>query len=265
MGEAPLGTTDTVQSPDGTTIAWERSGSGSRVVLVDAAGSFRGFGPLASLPEALTSHFEVIAYDRRGRGESGDTQPYAVEREVEDLRAVLDAAGGSANVFGFSSGAVLALHAAAAGLPIARLVLLEPPIQIDDEPPDLEMEQEITALVAAGRRGDAVEYFHRSIGVPDEFLVGMRDAPTWPTWQSIAHTLVYDSIVTRTFPASLLASISTPTLVIDSDASEEDLHRWAQITADRLPNGSHRTLPGEWHGVAVEDLAPALVEFYANV
>ena len=264
MGAGPSGKADTVQSPDGTTIAWERSGSGSRVVIVDAAGSFRGFGPLASLPEALASRFEVVTYDRRGRGESGDTLPYAVEREVEDMSAVIAAAGGSANVFGFSSGAVLALHAAAAGLPISKLALLEPPIQLDDEPPDLEMEQEITALVAAGRRGDAVEYFHRSIGVPEEFLVGMRDAPTWPTWEAIAHTLVYDSIVTRTFPESRLASISTPTLVIDSDASDEDLHRWAQITADRLPNGSHRTMPGEWHGVSVDDLVPVIAQFFGS-
>jgi pimeloyl-ACP methyl ester carboxylesterase len=253
-----------VESPDGTPIAWERAGSGPRVVLVDAAGSFRGFGPLAALPGHLTSRLEVITYDRRGRGGSGDTPPYAVEREIEDLGVVLDAAGGSASVFGFSSGGVLALHAAAAGLPITRLALLEPPILLDDEPPDLELERELAAMIAAGRRGDAVEHFHRSIGVPDEFLVGMRDAPTWSTWEAIAHTLVYDSIVTRTFSAARLQSIATPALVIDSDASDEYLHQRAVVTADRLPNGSHRTMAGEWHGVAAEDLAPVLVAFFAN-
>ena len=253
----------TVTSRDGTTIGFDNVGSGPALILVDAAGSFRGFGPMGPLAEALASHFMVMTYDRRGRGESGDTLPYAVEREVEDIQALIDAAGGSAFVHGFSSGAVLALLAAARGLAISRLALLEPPLPLDPpSPEEPDLGAEVAALVAAGRRGDAVEHFQRSIGVPEEYLVGMREQPWWPAMEALAHTLVYDSLITGTFPLDRLPEIATPTLVIDSEGTDDQLRRWADGAAAALPNGSRLTLPGEWHGVAPEVLAPALVAFF---
>jgi pimeloyl-ACP methyl ester carboxylesterase len=253
-----------VMSSDGTSIAFDRAGTGPALILVDAAGCFRGFRPMGELSTVLSSEFTVITYDRRGRGESTDTVPYAVEREVDDLRALIEAAGGSAFVYGFSSGAVLALHAAMRGLAISKLALLEPPLPTDDQPatdPD-PLETEVAELVDAGRRGDAVEHFNRSIGVPPEMLVGMRAAPFWPALEALAHTLVYDAIITRSLPVARLATVTTPTLVIDSEQSDERMGGWAERLRATMPNASRRSLEGEWHGVATEDLAPVLAEFF---
>ena len=252
-----------VRSPDGTSIAFERAGTGPALILVDAAGCFRGFGPMRPLAARLASDFMVFTYDRRGRGDSTDTAPYAVEREVDDLQALIDAAGGSAFVYGFSSGAVLALHAAARGLAIPRLALLEPPVAVDDRPkPQPDLATELAELVAAGRRGEAVERFQTAIGVPAEMVAGMRGAPFWPALEAIAHTLVYDLAITASLPASRLSAITTPTLVIDSENSDGGLRTSAQVVSDALPNAWHRSLKGEWHGVPPEDLAPVLAEFF---
>ena len=251
-----------VRSRDGTTIGYTSIGNGPPVVLVDPAGGFRGFGLLTPLAEQLAEDFTAVTYDRRGRGESGDTPPYAVEREIEDLGSVIDAAGGDAFVYGFSSGAILALWAAADGLPIRKLALLEPPLAFEPEPEADDLGAEVADLVAAGRRGDAVMHFNRSIGVPEEMLDGMQDAPWWPAMEAMAHTLVYDTRISGGFDVARLASIATPTLIVDSSASDERLHGWASAAANALPNGVHRTLVGEWHGVAPEILAPVMREFY---
>jgi pimeloyl-ACP methyl ester carboxylesterase len=249
-----------VMSRDGTTIAYSQVGTGPAVVLVDAASCYRGFGPMGELAAALSASFTVYTYDRRGRGESTDTPPYAVEREVEDLAAVIEVAGGTAFVHGFSSGAVLALHAAAHGLPITALTLLEPPLGEDSA--DDPLRSELEALLADGRRGDAYLHFQRSIGVPEEYVAGQRSSPQWPAFEALAHTLVYDTVITSTLPHSSLTDITTPTLVVDSEASDERLHAWASGVASALPRGTHRTLPGEWHGVAASELAPVMAEFF---
>lgn len=254
-------TTSTVRSEDGTSIAYERIGTGPPLILVDAALGFRGFGPMGELAGLLAGDFTVVTYDRRGRGESTDVSPYAVEREVEDLAALIDEAGGSAYLYGFSSGAVLGLHAAARGLPVLKLVLLEPPIPLEDQPQEGDLGAEIAELVAAGRRGDAVEHFNRSIGVPEEMVAGMRNAPYWPTLEKIAHTLVYDTAITGSVTPELLASISTRTLVVGSEASGDYLQSSGRSVADALPNGRFLALKGEWHGVPSEALAPVLTEF----
>lgn len=254
-----------VISKDGTTIAFEQSGKGPAIILVDAAGGFRGFGPMGPLAAQLDSRFTVFTYDRRGRGDSTDTLPYAVDREVDDLQALIAAAGGSAFVYGFSSGAVLALHAAAHGLAIPKLALLEPPLVVDDQPPpEPDLGAEVAELVAAGRRGEAVEHFQTSIGVPAELVAGMRETPYWPALEALAHTLVYDSIITRSLPVARLSAITTPTLVLASEGSDDRLRNWAHGLCDTLPNASLRMLKGEWHGVPAEDLAPVLEEFFAE-
>jgi pimeloyl-ACP methyl ester carboxylesterase len=252
----------TLTSSDGTSIAYEWAGTGPAVILVDAASCFRGFGPMGPLAEALGSRFTVFRYDRRGRGESTDTPPYAVEREIEDLKAVIEAAGGSAFVYGFSSGAVLALHAAAYGLAIGKLALLEPPLELEKPPAEPDLGAEVAELVAAGRRGEAVEHFNNSIGVPAEMVAELRQSPAWPALEALAHTLVYDTVITSTFPAERLTAIEVPTLVIDSEGSDDRLHKWARGVADALPDGTHRSLKGEWHGVLAEDLAAVLADFF---
>jgi len=253
----------TTTSKDGTVIAFDRAGAGAPLILVDAALGFRGFGPMGAHAEQLASRFTVLTYDRRGRGESTDTTPYAVDREVEDLQALVDVAGGSAFVFGFSSGAVLALHAAARGLAIDRLVLMEPALELERDPsaePD-PLAAEVAELVTAGRRGDAIIHNLRSIGVPEEMIEGMREAPAWPALEALAHTLVYDMTITESFTRDMLAGIATPTLVVSSEATDEPLRTWARAVAEAMPDAHHRSLPGEWHGVAPEALAPVLEEF----
>ena len=200
----------------------------------------------------------MLAYDRRGRGQSGDTAPYAVEREIEDLAAVIDEAGGRAHVYGSSSGALLALRAAAAGLPIERMVLMEPPLGADDDPADVAFTCEIADLVAAGRNHDAVQRMLTGIGVPPEAIEGIPDRPAM---DAVAHTFVHDCTVSTSTGTGLLPSVPTPTLVLDSSGSTDDLTGSAAAVAAALPRGSHRSLPGGWHGVPGDVLAPMVAEF----
>ena len=233
------------------------------MILVEAAGHYRNLSSFGDLVPLLSREFTVYAYDRRGRGQSTDTTPYAPDREVEDLAALIAEAGGTAHIYGYSSGALLALRAAAHGLPIGRMALLEPPLRDDGaEPPESDLATELAELVGAGRNGAAVEHFHQSIGVPAEFVGSMRSTPEWAKMQSIAHTLVYDCIISDTTTSTLLRSVKIPTLVLDSEGSGDNLTGWAATVAGQLPRGSHRSLAGEWHKVAGEVLAPVLLEFF---
>jgi pimeloyl-ACP methyl ester carboxylesterase len=251
-----------VTSSDGTTIAFERAGTGPALIAVDAAGSYRDFRPFPPPVEELAAHFTVHVYDRRGRGASTDTPPYAVEREVDDLAALIAEAGGSAFVYAFSSGGLLALHAAARGLAIPRLALFEPPVEPAETPAgETAFTAELAALVASGRRRDAVEYFHRGIGVPDEIMAGMTP-PVWAALEAVAPTLVYDARLSEAMSLPLVRSVTTPTLVLDSQGSSPSITDSAATVAAALPDGTHRSLPGGWHGVSGEVLAKALVEWF---
>jgi pimeloyl-ACP methyl ester carboxylesterase len=257
---------DTVRSSDGTTIAFDRLGAGAPVVLVSGASTARAIH--ARLAELLAADFAVLNYDRRGRGNSGDTPPYAVEREIEDLHAVIGAAGGAAAVFGNSSGAVLALRAAAAGVPITRLALWEPPFMTDPDAPRRQQDYvaQLTGLLDEGRRGDAMALFMQSIGLPEQMIAGMRQAPMWPGMEALAPTLAYDAAVMgdSMVPTELVASITAPTLVLDGG----DTGAWAASSARALtaalPNPRRHTLNGQDHNVAWEVLAPVLREFLSG-
>ena len=254
-----------VTSSDGTSIAFERAGAGPAVILVDAAGNFRGFSPMPQLAEALSQSLTTFTYDRRGKGASTDTLPYAVDREIDDLLALIDLAGGSAFVHGLSSAATLGLLAAERGASIAKLSLLEPPLQVEaTPPPPSSLGGEIAKLIITGRRGDAYERWLRGIGVPADMIAGMRNSPLWPALEATAHTLVYDSLITGSMPPGRLAAIATPTLVVASEGSNEQLRNWAQEAAQALPNASVRFLPGTWHGVSADQLAPALTGFFTG-
>jgi pimeloyl-ACP methyl ester carboxylesterase len=265
----------TVISQDGTPIAFDQSGQGPALVLVAQAGATR-FAQ-AGLSAHLAPHFTVVAYDRRGRGDSGDTAPYAALREVEDLDALITEAGGAAFVFGESSGAVLALEAARL-LPtrITKLALYEPPFIIDDShppsPPDYA--PHIRELVSSGRRGEAVEYHMTVIGVPADMLAQMRQSPMWPGLEAVAHTFVYDhTIMGNTqngdpLPLRKWASVTVPTLVMDSTMflGRGESHGFFQHGADELanilPDAKRRTLEGQDHIPADDVLAAALQAFF---
>jgi pimeloyl-ACP methyl ester carboxylesterase len=253
-----------VTSRDGTSIAFQRSGAGPALITVDPAGSYRDFRPQRPPVELLAAHFTVYLYDRRGRGDSTDTPPYAIEREVEDLAALIAEAGGSAYVYGTSSGGVLALHAAASGLAIPKLALFEPPIEPRETPTgETDFTTELAKLVAAGGRRDAVEFFHRGIGVPQE-VMAQTTPDVWAALEAVAHTLVYDCKLSDATSLQLLRSVTVPTLVLDSKGSGEELTGMSATVVEALPSSTHRSLPGKWHGVPNEALAPALIEFFQN-
>lgn len=258
-------TLQSVTSKDGTTIAFDRLGSGPPVVLVSGGSVDRSSNtPLA---QELASDFTVLNYDRRGRGPSGDTPPYAVEREIEDIDAVIAAAGGSACLYGSSSGAALALLAAAAGSAVTKLALWEPPWSVDDSRPrpPADTAQTFTDLVAAGRRDDAVEHFMaKVVGMPAEFVAGARQAPFWANTVAIAHTLAYDATIMGDYilPRQRIAGVKVPTLVLDGGASFGFMGETAQAIADLLPNGERRTLEGQSHNVDASVLGQVLKEFF---
>jgi pimeloyl-ACP methyl ester carboxylesterase len=264
-----------IKSRDGTLIAYDRSGQGPAIVMVGGALYIRSAqAPSARAAEedSLARHFSVLSYDRRGRGESGDTPPYAVEREVEDIEALINEVGGSAFLFGHSSGAVLALEAAGR-LPakVKKLAVYEPPFIIDDSRPPLPVNymEHLTGLISAGQRGEAVAYFMtRAVGVPAEVVDQMRKSPMWPTFESAAHTLVYDSLIMGDTengnPESIKrwASITVPTLVMDGGASPHFMHFGAESLARVIPNAQHHRFPGQEHGIPVEVLSPVLEAFF---
>src|SRR5919109_1235855 len=259
-------------SADGTPIAFERMGDGPAVVVIGGALSSRAAAePLARL---LADDFTVLAYDRRGRGDSGDPPPYDVRREVEDLDAVIGTVGGDASVFGHSSGAVLALEAVLVRGPrIRMLALYEPPFIVDDTRPPLpdDYVERLEELVDEGRRGDAVEYFMVSgPGVPPEAVAQMREAPMWPEMEAMAHTIAYDGRVmgdAMRGSADALgrwASVDVPTLVLDGGASPPWQRSATQALARVLRRSTHRSLPGQTHAADPELLASALRDFFRD-
>jgi pimeloyl-ACP methyl ester carboxylesterase len=213
-----------------------------------------------------------LNYDRRGRGDSGDTGPYAVEREIEDIGALIVEAGGSASVYGHSSGAGLALRAAAYGLPIDKLVLHEPPYNTDGEEEQRisrEYALDLEAMLSEGRRGDAVELFFTTVGMPREMVGGMRQTPRWAELEAMAPTLAYDSEIMGdsaggTVPAELAGRVSTETLVLVGGSSPAWTIDIGRQVADALPNGQHRVLEGQEHVVPPEVLVPMLAEFFTG-
>lgn len=256
-----------VTSNDGTEIAYDKRGTGPAVILVDGALCYRSFGPMPQLAELLAPHFTVYNYDRRGRGDSGDTQPYAVTRETEDLEALINEAGGSAFVFGTSSGGCLALEATMQlGDKIKKLAMYEPPYNSDKTVQQAwkEYRKQLAELLAANRRGDAAALFMKSVGTPDEQIDGMRHAPVWAIFESVAPTLAYDAAVLgedRSVPVKRAAKVNIPTLMMNGTTIPFMLDT-AQALANAMPHAQHRTLEGQTHDVNLEVLAPVLVEFF---
>ena len=257
---------DTVTSSDGTRIAFDRLGDGPPVILVCGQSTDRSSNaPLAAL---LASDFTALNYDRRGRGDSGDTQPYAVEREVEDLDALIGEAGGSAFVFGVSSGAALALEAAANGLAVDGLALWEPPfIEDEDLRPPRDLAERYERMIAEGRPGDVVEYFMANVvGLPPEFVAHAKTQPFWQSQEAMAHTFVYDTIVMgdHSLPVDRAAAVATPTLVLAGGESFPFMRETARKLAEAMPDARVRILEGQTHGADPSVLASVLGEFFGD-
>ncbi|MFJ8784815.1 alpha/beta fold hydrolase [Streptomyces sp. NPDC102476] len=254
-------------SRDGTPIAYERTGNGPAVILV--SGAMSTGGTVAPLAVPLSERFDVTVYDRRGRGASGDTAPYAVAREVEDLAALIEAAGGEACLCGVSSGGALVLEAAASGLPVRRVAVYETPYAdfLDGGAEhNAEYTEKLTAALAEGRRGDAVELFLRLTGMGEEMIQGARQSPMWPGMEAVAPTLAYDNSVMAggLVPRDRLASITVPLLAVAGGASPEWMREATRAVAEAAPKGSYRVLEGQTHMVDPTALGPVLAEFFAT-
>jgi pimeloyl-ACP methyl ester carboxylesterase len=253
-------------SRDGTRIGYDRLGDGPPLVLV-CGGSVDRMSN-AGLAQLLAATFTVFNFDRRGRGDSGDTQPYAVEREFEDIAAVIAAAGGPVGLYGTSSGAALALQAVAHGADVSWLALWEPPYFTDPDDarrPPADTVQQYERMVAEGRRGDAAAYFMGTVvGMPPEFVAFARTQPWWAGQEAIAHTLAYDGRIMGDYlaPLALAETVTVPTLVMVGGASFPFMRTTAEALANALPEGRLQVLEGQEHNVADDAMAAALRGFY---
>jgi pimeloyl-ACP methyl ester carboxylesterase len=261
---------DTVRSKDGTTIAFDEQGDGPALILVDGAMTTRSSGSKPELAKLLAQHFTVYSYDRRGRGDSGDTKPYAVEREIEDIDALIEEAGGSAFLFGHSSGGSLALDATVKlGERVRKLAMYEAPYNNDPEAQKAwgEYIKNLTEALASDRRGDAIALFMTLVGVPAAEIEGMRRSPFWSGMEAIAPTLAYDhtGILGKdgSIPAERAARVRVPTLVMNGGNGAPFMLETAKTLSRTIPAAKLRTLDGQTHNVQPEALAPILVEFFA--
>lgn len=266
----------TVTSKDGTTIAFDQVGKGPAVILVDGALQYRAFDQgMAQLADLLAPHFTVIHYDRRGRGDSTDMQQdefereSALAREIEDLEAVIDKVGGSAFVYGISSGAALAMEAAIKlGNKIKKLAMYEAPYNDDDTGRQTwrEYTKKLGELLAAGHNSDAVGHFMMLVGATADQVEEIRQTPMWPLWEAVAPSLAYDHIADlgedASVPTERAARVTVPTLVMNGSESFPFMHVTAKALANAIPNAQHRTLEGQTHEVSSEAIAPVLVEFF---
>jgi pimeloyl-ACP methyl ester carboxylesterase len=262
---------ETVSSNDGTKIAYDEQGQGPALILVNGAMNTRSSGSSPELASLLTRHLTVYSFDRRGRGESGDTLPYAVAREIEDVEALISVAGGTASLYGHSSGASLALEAAVAlGERVKRLAMYEAPYNDDPEAKRAWREyiEQLTDALAGGRRGDAVALFMSYVRVPAAQIAGMRQAPFWSDLEALAPTLAYDHTCLlgsdAAIPVERAARIRASTLVMHGGASFAFMGETARTLSHAIPHAQLRTLEGQTHEVDPAVLAPALIDFFSQ-
>ncbi|MFI9010501.1 alpha/beta fold hydrolase [Actinosynnema sp. NPDC053489] len=263
-------TTGRVVSKDGTGIAFTRTGSGPALIVVDGALCHRAFGPATALARALAGHFTVYTYDRRGRGESGTGPAPDVEREVEDVAALVEHAGGSAHLFGMSSGGTLVAEAAHRGVAAERIAIYESPMVVDGthEPMPADLPSRVERAVAEGRRGDAVKLFMRYVGTPALFVALIALMPPWRRLKAVAHTLPNDFALVGEFqrgtppPADRWSGADVPALVIAGGKSPEYLRNAQRFLASALPHGELVVLPGQTHLVKPKATVPVLVDFF---
>ena len=260
-----------VRSADGTSIAYNRQGGGPAVILV--GGGLDDGSENAPLAAELAKQFTVYNYARRGRGDSGDTLPYAVEREIEDIEALIANAGGSAHLYGVSTGGALALEAAAAGLAIDKVAVYEVPYDMAEDWPQKwrAYVEELAAVLAEGRRGDALELFMRLAGSSDDEIAAVRDSPYWSGMEGIAHTLAYDAACLGNGQpsAARFAAITQPTLVVTGDERPPNAARWvlaldgaADAIVASMPNAERLTFEGQGHVADPEAVVGVLGGFF---
>lgn len=255
-----------VASKDGTRIAFSKAGNGPALIIVSGALSHRALHGDTVLVPTLGQHFSVYTYDRRGRGESGDTKPYAVDREIEDIEALIQQAGGTAYLYGVSSGAALALQTAAklGATRVSKLALYEPPY--GQRPSEFKRQKDrVNELVRTGQPGDAASFFLSAIGTPPQALEGMKQSPEWEAIKKIDFTLAYDFDVLGegAVPEDVAKAITIPTLVMDGEKTMPFMHPTADRIARLIPNAQRKTLAGQTHQASAAVVAPVLIDFFS--
>ena len=261
----------TVKSKDGAEISYDKTGTGPVLIVIAGASNFRTTSPtFAELARTLSDQFTVINYDRRGRGKSGDVQPYAVQKEIDDIAALIEANGGRASLLGFSSGAILAIEAAVAGLPVDKVIAYEPPFVVEGSGRDPNRGHLVPRLEAALAKGDRREvmriFFIESVGLPQEQFEGMMNSSAGKGIEAIAHTLIYDSkIADAAYPnqkwPERFRSNKVPILLLDGDKTIPMIPVGVNALSKVLANSSQKTLPGQDHAPKTEAIAPAIREF----
>lgn len=258
-----------VNSKDGTTIAYDRRGSGPAVILVDGALCYRGFGPMATLADLLAPHFTVYNYDRRGRGESSNSKPFSVQHEIEDIDALIEEAGGKAFLYGISSGGCLSLEAALKlGSKMEKLAVYEAIYVIDKTATQAwkDYRKQLETYLQEGRRGDAVTLFMQFVGTPADQVAGMRNAPMWSMFEAVAPTLAYDAAAVgddRLVPEKRMAKVKPTTMVLNGTVTPLIPEADARL-AEAIPHAQHRVLEGQPHDVNLELLASVLTPFFVQ-
>jgi len=259
-----------VTSKDGTIIAFDQSGAGPVIILVDGALQYRAFDQgMNQLADRLSQHFTVIHYDRRGRGDSTETLPYALAREIEDIEALIDETGGSASLYGISSGAALAMEAAIA-LPnkVKKRAMYEAPYNDDESAQQTwkDYVKQLRHLLDEGRKGEAVGLFMMLVGASPQDVERIKQTPMWPLWEAVGNTLAYDHIAClredASVPIERATAVAVPTLVMNGSESFPFMYTTALTLANTIPNAQLRSLEGQTHEVTAEALAPVLVEFF---
>ena len=259
-----------VISKDGTEIAFDKQGVGPGVILVDGALSFRSFGPMPELAKLLSTSFTTVDYDRRGRGDSGDNKPFAVEREIDDIEALINEAGGSAYLYGVSSGACLVIEATIKlGDKVKKLALYEAPYKTGENALEewREYKKQLTKSLEENRRGDAIDLFMRFVGTPADQIAGMRQSPMWQMLEAVAPTLLYDAEAMgadRKVPIERVSNIVIPTLVMHGGRGLPFMKQTALTLSRAIPQAKFLTIENQTHAVASEAVAPALVEFFKS-
>lgn len=259
-----------VASKDGTAIAYETRGNGPLLIMIGGANNTRMAPPICAvaMAELLAPKFTAVAFDRRGRGDSGNTLPYAIEREIEDVAALIEAVGGPVRMFGHSSGGALILECARAGLPVAKIAIYEPPYSMDAAAvaeSDRWIET-LKRLNGADKQSEAAEFFMSGTGMPKEMIDGMKHSPMWPAIEKLAPTLVYDSLIAAAggLPEDRkqrFAGVGAPVLAMAGGTSPDWMKGAAKSVADAVLNGKYREVPGVDHMVDEGVIAPILIEF----
>jgi pimeloyl-ACP methyl ester carboxylesterase len=258
-----------ITSKDDTRIAFDKTGTGPAIIIVNGALSYRAVYDDNALASALSNNFTIYTYDRRGRGESTDTRPYSVEREIEDIEALINDAGGSAYLYGSSSGAALSLLAAArlGKTKIPKLVLYEPPyvtVSEKDKQHFADQRKRIDELIRTGNRGDAAAFHFTAIGTPPEAVENLRKSPEWPLMESVEHTLTYDYAILHdgAIPVDAAQKATMPALVINGEKSFDILQDAAKNLSKTMPNAQWKTLKGQTHQASPEIIASVLKDFF---